>query len=223
MRVLLVEDESKAARFLVKGLKEQGFFTDVAETGTAGLRLAESNSYDIILLDIMLPGMDGWEVLRILRFKGNQTPVIFLTAKDAVDERVRGLEMGGDDYLVKPYAFSELLARIHTVLRRGQVVQAEVLRVADLELDIRAMRATRAGRRIDLTPKEFALLALLMRRTGQVLSRTLIAERIWNLEFDNESNVVDVHIRRLRAKIDEPFEQKLIHTLRGAGYILEAK
>jgi two-component system copper resistance phosphate regulon response regulator CusR len=223
MRVLIVEDEVKAAHFLAKGLKEQGFAVDIAVNGKEGLALSRSNLYDIIILDIMLPEMDGWNVIGSLRRSGNQTPVIFLTAQDAVAQRVRGLELGADDYLVKPFVFSELLARIRTVLRRGQSVSPEILRVADLELDTKAMRVTRAGRRLDLTAKEYALLALLMRSTGEVLSRMRIAERIWNLDFGNDSNVVDVHMRRLRVKVDEPYDIKLIHTVRGAGYVLEER
>jgi two-component system copper resistance phosphate regulon response regulator CusR len=223
MRVLIVEDEEKMARSLAKGLQEHGFVADAVGNGREGLALAQSNPYDLIILDVMLPGMDGWELLGILRRKRNQTPVIYLTAKDAVAERVKGLELGADDYLVKPFAFSELLARIHTVLRRGQSVTPEILRVADLELDPKIRRATRGGKRLDLTAKEFALLTLLMRRSGEVLSRSRIAERIWNLDFDSDSNVVEVHMRRLRIKVDEPFDKKLIHTMRGVGYVLEER
>ncbi len=223
MRILVIEDEEKTANYLRKGLTEHAFTVDVTGNGRDGLRLAESNDYCVIILDIMLPGMDGWEVLRTLRSQQKQTPVLFLTAKDAVTDRVRGLELGADDYLVKPFAFSELLARIHTVLRRGPVLRSAILQVADLELDTQALRARRAGTRLDLTPKEFALLSLLMRRQGEVLSRTRIAERIWNIDFESETNVVDVHMRRLRVKVDEPFEKKLIHTVRGVGYVLEER
>jgi len=240
MRILIIEDEEKTARFLAKGLKEHGHAADLAATGPDGLRLASSHSYDVIILDVMLPGMDGWTVLELMRRKGLQTPVLYLTAKDAVAQRVKGLELGADDYLVKPFAFSELLARIHTVLRRGQSVAPDILRIADLELDPKGMRATRAGKRLDLTAKEFMLLSLLMRRRGETMSRVSIAERIWNIEFEGESNVVDVHIRRLRAKVDDPFgarshirrlrakvddpfELKLIHTVRGFGYVLDER
>lgn len=223
MRILIVEDQEKTARYLAKGLTENAFAVDVAHSGSDGLKLATDNEYSLIVLDVMLPGIDGWEVIRSLRTVRKDTPVIFLTARDAVQERVKGLELGADDYLVKPFAFSELLARIHTILRRGSVRKPSVLRVADLELDTRALRVTRRGKRIELTPREFALLSLLLNREGEVLSRTRIAERIWNLSFESESNVVDVHMRRLRAKVDDPFEKKLIHTVRGLGYVLEER
>lgn len=223
MRILIVEDEEKTAKFLSKGLAENTFAVDVAASGTEGLRLARENDYGLIILDIMLPGIDGWEVLRSLRVRGKETPVIFLTARDAVQERVKGLELGADDYLVKPFAFSELLARIHTILRRGPALKSSVLQVADLELDTQALRGSRAGNRLDLTPKEFALLSLLMSRSGEVLSRTRISEQIWNMSFESETNVVDVHMRRLRAKVDDPYEKKLIHTVRGLGYVLEER
>jgi two-component system copper resistance phosphate regulon response regulator CusR len=223
MRILIIEDEEKTANYLRKGLTENTFAVDVSDNGVEGLRLAESNDYSVIILDVMLPGMNGWEVLRALRVKGKTTPVLFLTAKDAVPDRVKGLELGADDYLVKPFAYSELLARIHTLMRRGPVLRPNVLRVADLELDFQALRASRAGKRLDLTPKEFALLALLMQRGGEVLTRTRIAERIWNVDFESDANVVDVHMRRLRIKVDEPFEKKLIQTVRGVGYVLEER
>jgi len=223
MRLLVIEDEEKTARFLAKGFKELGHAVDLASNGQDGLNLASSNLYDVIILDIMLPGMDGLKVLELTRSKGVQTPVLFLTAKDAVAQRVKGLELGADDYLVKPFSFSELLARVNAVLRRGQQLRPEILQIADLEYDPKAMRVTRAGQRIELTVREYALLALLMRRSGEVLTRMRIAERIWNLEFGSDSNVVDVHIRRLRMKIDDPFEKKLIHTVRGVGYVLEER
>jgi two-component system copper resistance phosphate regulon response regulator CusR len=221
VKLLVIEDEAKAAAYLRKGLAENGFVVDVAATGDDGLRRACANAYDLIVLDVLLPGRDGWSVLAELRRAGKQTPVLFLTARDAVRDRVRGLELGADDYLVKPFAFSELLARVRTVLRRGPARQPEVLRVADLELDLARRRATRAGQRLDLTPREFVLLSLLVHHPGEVLSRTLIAEQVWDMSFEGASNVVDVHVRRLRAKVDEPFDRKLIHTVRGVGYVLE--
>jgi len=217
----VVEDEEKTALFLKKGLTENGFVTDVAHTGEEGLRLARSKEYDLIILDVMLPGQSGWQVMRNLRSGGIETPVIYLTARDAVSDRVAGLELGADDYLVKPFEFSELLARIQTVLRRGPSRLADVVRVADLEIDFTSHRVTRGGQRINLTPKEFALLSLLARKTGQVMTRTRIAERVWDVELEADTNVVDVHVRRLRAKVDDPYEKKLIHTVRGLGYVLE--
>ncbi len=223
MHILIVEDEKKTAAFIRKGLTEENFTTDTAENGLAGLDLATNRDYDRIILDVMLPGIDGWEVLKRLRDRGNETPVLFLTVLDGIEDRVRGLQLGADDYLVKPFAFSELLARIHTILRRGPIRTPEVLRVADLEIDFPAHRVTRGGKRIDLTPKEFALLSLLARRSGEVLTRTRIAERIWDIDFESDTNVVDVHLRRLRLKVDDPFEKKLIHTVRGIGYVLEER
>ena len=178
-------------------------------------------AYDAVVLDVMLPGRDGWSVLASLRAAGVQTPVLFLTARDAVEDRVRGLELGADDYLVKPFAFSELLARIRSILRRGPQRQAETLQVADLEIDLARHRATRGGKRLSLTPKEFSLLSLLVRRRGEVLTRTLIAEQVWDVNFDTDTNVVDVHVRRLRAKVDDPFERKLVRTIRGVGYVID--
>jgi two-component system copper resistance phosphate regulon response regulator CusR len=217
----VVEDEAKAAAYLRKGLTERGFIVDVAVNGDAGFQAAGDFDYDLIILDVMLPGRDGWTLFSDLRRTGKQTPVLFLTARDSVQDRVKGLELGADDYLVKPFAFSELLARVRTVLRRGPSHPAESFQVADLEIDPLRHRATRSGRRLDLTPKEFALLLLLIRRTGEVLTRTLIAEQVWDMNFDSDTNVVDVHVRRLRSKVDDPFERKLIHTVRGVGYVLE--
>jgi two-component system copper resistance phosphate regulon response regulator CusR len=221
MKVLIVEDERKTAAYLCKGLSENGFDVEVASQGEAGLRLARAGSYDLIILDVMLPERDGWSVLAELRRHGRQTPVLFLTARDAVSDRVKGLELGADDYLVKPFAFAELLARVHSVLRRSPARPPETLRIADLELDLVRNRASRGGQRLDLTPKEFGLLSLLARRAGEVLSRTLIAEQVWDMSYDSDSNVVDVHVRRLRSKVDDPFDRKLIHTVRGVGYVLE--
>ena len=221
MKVLVIEDDRKTSAYLAKGLSEQGFVVDVAEAGDEGLHLAQATVYDLLILDVMLPGRDGWDVLEHLRRQGRQTPVLFLTAKDAIEDRVKGLQLGADDYLVKPFAFSELLARVRSILRRSGPRQPAVIRVADLELDTPRYRVTRAGQRLDLTPKEFLLLSLLARHPGEVLSRTLIAEQVWDMNFDSNTNVVDVHIRRLRAKVDEPFAKPLIHTVRGAGYVLE--
>ncbi len=222
MRILIVEDEHKAAAYLEKGLTESGYVVDVEHNGVDGEHLAQTQDYDLILLDIMLPGADGWTVLKSLR-RSKQTPVLFLTAKGGVEDRVKGLELGADDYLVKPFAFSELLARVRSILRRGGARQPELLRIADLEVDLIKRRVARAGARIDLTAKEFGLLSLLMRKTGEVLSRTLIAEQVWDMNFDSDTNVVDVAIRRLRAKIDDPYEKKLVHNVRGVGYVLELR
>jgi two-component system, OmpR family, copper resistance phosphate regulon response regulator CusR len=221
MRILLVEDECKTADYLAKGLTETGFVADVARNGEDGLHLALTEYYDLIVLDVLMPGRDGWSVLGSLRRAGRQTPVLFLTACDTVSDRVKGLEMGADDYLVKPFAFSEFLARVRSILRRGPARQPDTMRIAELELDLPRHKATRAGQRLDLTPKEFALISLFARRRGEVLSRTLIAELVWEMHFDSNTNVVDVAIRRLRAKVDDPFDQKLIHTVRGVGYVLD--
>ena len=222
MKALIVDDETKTGDYLRKGLSENGFVVDLANNGEDGLHLALTGEYDIIVLDVMMPGRDGWSVLQELR-RSQQTPVIFLTARDKVEDRVKGLELGADDYLVKPFAFSELLARIRTLMRRGKIQQPDVMSIADLELDPLRRRATRGQTRIDLTAKEFTLLHLLLRRQGEVLSRTLIAEQVWDMNFDSDTNVVEVAMRRLRAKIDDNFEKKLIHTIRGMGYVLEVR
>lgn len=223
MKILVVEDEPKTIAYLKQGLEENGFVVDAADDGEDAAHMAYAGSYDLIILDVMLPGRDGWSVIADLRRRGISTPVLFLTARDAVDDRVKGLELGADDYLVKPFAFSELLARVRSILRRGSVSLPEVLRVADLELDMVRHRATRAGKLLDLTPKEFLLLSLLIRRAGNVLSRTVIAEQVWNINFDSDSNVVEVHMRRLRSKVDDPFDRRVIHTVRGVGYVLEER
>ena len=223
MRILIAEDEKKTSAFLYKGLVESGFVVDVVENGGDALHCAMNNSFDLLVLDVALPGMNGWEVLQALRSSHVKIPVLYLTARDAVEDRVKGLELGADDYLVKPFAFTELLARIRNILRRGGSPASDVLRVADLELDIIRHRATRAGQRLDLTPKEFTLLELLARRAGEAISRTIIAEQVWDMNFDSDSNVVDVAVRRLRRKVDEPFETRLIHTVRGVGYVLEER
>ena len=223
MKILVVEDERKTAAYLKRGLSEAGLVVDVASTGDDGLRLASEGGYDLVILDVMLPGRDGLSVLQQLRRSGMQTPVLFLTARDSVRDRVGGLELGADDYLVKPFAFSELLARVRALLRRAPSRRQDVLRLSDLEIDVVGRKVMRAGRRLDLTPKEFLLLSLLSRRAGEVVSRAVIAEQVWDMSFDPGTNVVEVHIRRLRAKVDDPFEPKLIHTVRGAGYVLEER
>ncbi len=222
MRILIIEDEKKTVSFLKKGLSEVGYVVDTSEEGDEGLLLALEIDYDLIILDVMLPERDGWSILSALRYQEDKrTPVLFLTARDTVSDRVKGLELGADDYLIKPFAFSELLARVRLLLRRAPALYSETLKIADLEVVLGRQKVTRNGRRLDLTPKEFALLSLLMRRTGEVLSRTLIAEMVWDINFDSDTNVIDVAIRRLRSKVDGPFEQKLIHTIRGVGYVLE--
>ena len=221
MHILIVEDEPKAAAYLQKGLGESGFSVDVAHDGEEGLTLANSGDYDLVVLDVMLPRRDGWSVVEEMRRNGTDVPVLFLTARDAVPDRVRGLELGADDYLVKPFAFSELLARVRTVLRRKPVQRPERIEVGDLVLDLARHRVTRAGDLLDLSPKEFLLLSLLARRAGEALSRTVIAERVWDMHFDPGTNAIDVAVRRLRRKVDEPYARPLIHTVRGVGYVLD--
>ena len=223
MRILIIEDEHKTADYLTKGLSECGFVVDLAHRGDDGLHLALTQQYDVIILDVMLPQRDGWSVLAAVRQAGGTTPVLFLTARDAVADRVKGLELGADDYLCKPFAFSELLARVRSILRRSPIRQPETLQVADLELDLIRYKAARGGQRLDLTAKEFGLLSLLARRKGEVLSRTLIDEQVWDMNFDSDTNVVDVAVRRLRRKEDDPYPVKLIHTVRGSGYVLEER
>ena len=221
MKILIVEDEKKTGDYLKQGLSEAGFVVDLARDGRDGMHLALSDDYDLVVLDVMLPGLDGWQVVQEIRRAGRDVPVLFLTARDEIEDRVKGLELGADDYLVKPFAFSELLARVRTLLRRGKTKEQEVLKAADLELDLLRRRVTRSGKRIDLTAKEFALLELLLRRQGEVLPRSLIASQVWDMNFDSDTNVIEVAVRRLRAKIDDDFEPKLIQTIRGMGYVLE--
>jgi two-component system, OmpR family, copper resistance phosphate regulon response regulator CusR len=221
VKVLIIEDEKKTTEYLRKGLTEHGFVVDVAGNGVDGLHLALTEDYILIILDIMLPEKDGWTVFQELKLAGKNIPVLFLTARDSVEDRVRGLELGGDDYLTKPFAFSELLARIRNILRHGPNRQPDSILIRDLDIDFARHRANRAGRRLDLSPKEFAILWLLARHVGEVLSRTLISEHVWDINFDSDANVVDVAIRRLRQKVDDPFFHKLIHTVRGVGYVLE--
>jgi two-component system copper resistance phosphate regulon response regulator CusR len=221
MKILVVEDEPKTGDYLSQGLTEAGYVVDLARNGVDGAHQATTEDYDLVVLDVMLPGLDGWGVLQAIRKAGRSMPVLFLTARSQVDDRVKGLELGADDYLLKPFAFSELLARVRTLLRRGRSMEPEVLRVADIELDLLRRRVVRSGKRIDLTAKEFALLELLLRRHDEVLPRSLIASQVWDMNFDSDTNVIEVAVRRLRAKIDDGFEPKLIHTVRGMGYVLE--
>ncbi|MGR0063987.1 heavy metal response regulator transcription factor [Bordetella bronchiseptica] len=223
MRILVIEDEPKLADYLHKGLSEQSHIVDVARDGVNGRHLALEGDYELVILDVMLPDIDGFAVLAALRAAARNTPVLMLTARDRVEDRVRGLEGGADDYLVKPFAFSELLARVHALQRRGRSQESTLLRLADLELDLASRKAQRGGRRLDLTAKEFSLLALLLRRQGQILSRTTLAEQVWDMNFDSDTNVIDVAIRRLRGKLDAPYDAKLLHTVRGMGYVLESR
>lgn len=222
MRILIMEDEPKTGEYLQQGLTEAGYQVDWCQDGQAGLNQALTGVYALLVLDVMLPGLSGWEVLQAIRERGGSVPVLFLTARDQIDDRVRGLELGADDYLIKPFAFAELLARVRTLLRRGRSREPDVFQVADLELDLRRRRAIRQGKRIDLTAKEFALLELFMRRRGEILPRSLIASQVWDMNFDSDTNVVEVAIKRLRTKVDSDFGTKLIHTVRGMGYVLEA-
>jgi two-component system copper resistance phosphate regulon response regulator CusR len=223
VKILIVEDEPKTGEYLRQGLNEAGFVADLAANGSDGLHLALHGEYDLVILDVMLPELDGWQVLASLRRRGLEMPVLFLTARDQVEDRVKGLELGADDYLVKPFSFAELLARVRTILRRGRGggLDSNVLRVADLELDLLRRRVTRGGKRIDLTAKEFGLLELLMRRQGEVLPRSLIASQVWDMNFDSDTNVIEVAMRRLRLKVDDGQPVKLIQTVRGMGYVLE--
>lgn len=223
MKILIIEDELRAADYLRQGLSESGYAVEVAYNGTDGLHAAATGDHDLVILDVMLPGIDGFAVLSALR-TSKQTLVLMLTAREGVDDKVRGFDMGADDYLVKPFQFPELLARVRALLKRGQQQPSDhTLKVTDLIIDPVRHRATRAGQRIDLSAKEFALLSLLAQRTGEVLSRTQISSLVWDIHFDSDTNVVEVAIRRLRAKIDDPFEEKLIHTVRGVGYVMERR
>ena len=224
MKLLIVEDQAKTGQYLRQGLSEAGFTTELAADGITGQHLALTGDYSLLILDVMLPGRDGWQILQAVRSAGLGMPVLFLTARDAVEDRVHGLELGADDYLVKPFAFSELLARVRSLLRRGSSTTQEThLQLADLRLDLIRRRVERNGQRIDLTAKEFALLELLMRRQGEVLPKSLIASQVWDMNFDSDTNVIEVAIRRLRLKIDDSHEHKLIHTVRGMGYVLEER
>ncbi|RUT39885.1 response regulator [Pseudomonas sp. PAMC 29040] len=224
MKLLIVEDQAKTGQYLRQGLSEAGFTTELAADGITGQHLALTGDYSLLILDVMLPGRDGWQILQAVRSAGLDMPALFLTARDAVEDRVHGLELGADDYLVKPFAFSELLARVRSLLRRGSSTTQEThLQLADLRLDLIRRRVERNGQRIDLTAKEFALLELLMRRQGEVLPKSLIASQVWDMNFDSDTNVIEVAIRRLRLKIDDSHEHKLIHTVRGMGYVLEER
>jgi two-component system copper resistance phosphate regulon response regulator CusR len=223
MKVLIAEDHEKTATYMRNGLGESGFVVDVADNGADALLYATTQDYDVIILDVMLPQWDGWTIVERLRRSGKQTPVLFVTACDEVSDRVKGLELGADDYLVKPFTFSELRARVRSLLRRGPVRQADRVAIADLTIDLLQRKVERAGKRIDLTVKEFLLLSLLARRSGEILPRTVIAEQVWDMNFDSDTNVIDVAIKRLRGKVDTPFDKRLIHCVRGMGYVLEER
>ncbi len=221
MHLLLIEDDAEAARFLAKGLRESGYVVDIASDGREGLFRTTEGSYDLIIADRQLPHFDGLSIVAMLRKNGKHTPVLILSALGSVDDRIEGLRAGGDDYLTKPFAFGELLARIEALLRRGSQPETTTrLRIADLELDLLGRKVVRAGKDIDVTSKEFQLLEFLARRAGQVVTRTMLLEAVWDLHFDPQTNVIDVHISRLRAAIDKGFERPLLHTVRGAGYVL---
>tara|TARA_R110000850_G_scaffold216528_2_gene342033 strand:+ start:1147 stop:1830 length:684 start_codon:yes stop_codon:yes gene_type:complete len=223
VKILIAEDEPKTGVYLKQGLTEAGFVVDLVTNGIDAVQQAFDDEYDLLILDVMMPGLDGWEVLEKVRAVGKETPALFLTARDQVEDRVKGLELGADDYLIKPFAFSELLARVRSLLRRGAGTQVQTtLTVEDLHLDLLKRRVERGGKRIDLTAKEFLLLELLLRRRGEVLSKSLIASKVWDINFDSDTNIIEVAIRRLRAKVDDEFPVKLIHTVRGMGYFIDA-
>ncbi len=224
MRILVVEDDKGTARFIQKGLSEEGFMTDVVSGGEEGMFMATTEIYDLIILDVMLPEINGFEVLRTIRQKGVSTPVLFLTAKDEKEDIIHGLDLGADDYLVKPFAFAELIARIRAVLRRGQTSdQMQKLIIGDLVLDRVTRQARRNDKIIELTAKEFQLLEYMMRNAGQILTKTMILDRVWGYDFDTHSNIIEVHVNRLRAKVDKDFSTKLIHTVRGVGYVIKTQ
>ena len=224
MKLLIVEDEDKTAEYLSKGLSEAGFVVDHTDNGLEGYHLAVTGEYDLVILDVMLPGISWWDIVRMLRSAKKGVPVLLLTALGSIEHRVKGLELGADDYLVKPFAFAELLARVRTLLRRGHtVINESELTVADLTLDVVSRKVTRAGNRIQLTSKEFSLLEFFLRHQGEVLPRSLIASQVWDINFDSDTNVIDVAVKRLRAKMDADYEPKLIHTVRGVGYTLEVR
>lgn len=220
MRVLVIEDEKRVARFIEQGLREESYAVDVAETGDAGFQMARAGAYEVVILDLMLPGRDGFDVLRELRENGVHTPIICLTARDSVEDRVRGLDLGADDYLAKPFSFVELAARIRALLRRGAAHGSNTAVIGDLTIDYLGRRVERAGRRIELSAREFSLLSCLARGSGQVVSRQALLERVWDVNQDPVTNVLDVHINRLRRKVDLGFACPLIHTIRGVGYVL---
>lgn len=222
MRILVIEDDVSTGDYLKKGLGEAGYRVDLARNGADGLFMALEDSYDAVILDVMLPGLNGWQVMEVLR-KKSDVPVLFLTARDEVQDRIHGLELGADDYLIKPFSFTELMLRVRTLLRRGTVRESDTYSLADLHLDVLRRRVTRQETVIPLTNKEFMLLHLLMRREGEVLSRTMIASQVWDMNFDSDTNVVDVAVKRLRGKIDRPYDVKLIHTVRGIGYVCEVR
>lgn len=223
MKILIVEDEVKTGKYLCKGLTEAGFVADLTDNGLTGYHLAMTASYDLIILDILLPDVNGWDIVRMLRNANQGMPILLLSALGTIEQRVKGLELGADDYLVKPFAFAELLARVRTLLRRGNThIPESQLHVADLSLDLLSRKVTRSGKRITLTGKEFTLLEFFIRHQGEVLPRSLIASQVWDMNFDSDTNAIDVAVKRLRAKIDLDFEPKLIQTVRGVGYLLEA-